>query len=284
MTLQELIGSGKYGEMHKVTYNGKLFACKKIHEGIVPSYPTKSQSEWINETTKEIMKLIQTIKHPNIEKYEMVLEQAPTFLLLSELLPDNLDNFIFQLNDKMHVYLQVNICHDMALGLQYLHSAGIAHKNLHCGNVLITHEIHAKIADYICPQVLAMDNATSTASDEAYLASKVKSNELHDFSSDVFSLGTLFFQTVTTYLPTEIYILPERIRSVKDIDKVPSDHPLHMVIRQSLVTNELARPSVNEVSNAMAKAKENPQYILSLNLHGKKVSIAISYTQIHPHT
>ena len=271
MTLYQLIGGGKYGEMYKVTYNGKLFACKKIHEGIVPSYPTKSQSEWINEVTKEIMKLLQTIKHPNIEKYEMVLEQAPTFLLLSELLPENLDKFIVRSKHKMHVYLQVNICHDMALGLHYLHSAGIIHKNLHSGNILITHELHAKIADYICPQVLTVDNATSTTTNRAYLAPEVKGNKLHSFLSDVFSLGALFSQTVTTHLPADIDSLTDSKQSVKHTDKVPSHHPLHMVIQQSLSTNELTRPSVKEVSNTVAKAKETPQYICTLDLQGKKV-------------
>ena len=270
MTLQHLIGSGKYGEIHKVLHNGKWFAGKKIYENTLPGYPIKPASDQMKKLTKEITTLLQSTKHPNIENYEVVLEQSPTLLLLSELLPENLDKFIMRLKEKMQVYLHVNICNDMAQGLQYLHNAGIIHKNLHSGNVLITHELQAKIADYICPQVLAMD---STTIKQAYLAPEVKDKSLHTYSSDIYSLGTLFFQTVTTHLPADTAILLETKQTIKDVDKVPSHHPLHMVIQQCLNINELVRPSVNEVCNKVAEAKEMPQYILSLDMYGKKVSI-----------
>ena len=262
--------------MHKVNYNKNWFACKKLHERILSSYLSEQRSDQTDRLTKEITKLLQSTKHPNIEKYELVLEQAPTFLLLTELLPENLDKFITRLKEKMHVCLQVNICNDMTLGLQYLHSARIVHKNLHSNNVLITHELHAKIADYICPQVLSVDDASSTTTNKAFLAPEIKSHSsLCSYSSDVFSLGMLFFQTVTTHLPVDIDALPEKKQTVTD---VPSHHPLHMVIQQCLNTKELARPSVNEVCNKVVESKETPQYILSLDLQGRKVSDhSISY-------
>ena len=273
------MGSGQYGDIYKVNYNGKWFACKKVQERILLSYPIQSHSELIDKLIKEITELLQSIKHPNIEKYKLVLEQAPTFLLLSELLPENLDKFIKRLKEKMHIYLQVNICNDMAQGLQYLHSAGIVHKNLHSNNVLITHELHAKIADYICPQVLSVDHE-STALFKAYLATyqahEVKNNSLHTYSSDVFSLGALFFQTATSNLPTDVDAMPERTQPMNNINKVLKHNPLHMVIEQCLNVNELTRPSMNEVCNEVAEAKETPQYIFSLELHGRKVSSYIT--------
>ena len=267
------MGNGQYGDTYKVGYNGKWFAGKKIHERIKPN------SHQMDKLLKEATKLLQSIKHPNIEKYEVALEQTSALVLLSELLPENLDKFIRRLKEKMQVYLQINICDDMAQGLQYLHSAGIVHKNLHSNNVLITHELHAKIADYICPQVLSLDKVSTDlfkAQLATYQAPEVKNNSLCTYSSDVFSLGTLFFQTVTTNLPTaNINTIPE-MQTKKDSNKVQSHHPLHMVIQQCLHANELARPSVNEVSNKVAKAKETPQYILSLDLHRRKVSAQYS--------
>ena len=276
--LDHLIGSGQYGEVHKVNYNRNWFACKKIHERILSSHPNKQHSDQMDKLMKEITKLLQSTKHPNIEKYELVLEQAPTFLLLAELLPENLNKFITRLKEKMHVCLQVNICNDMTLGLQYLHSAGIVHRNLHSNNVLITHELHAKIADYICPQWLSVDNSSSSTTNKAFLAPEIKSNSLCTYSSDVFSLGMLFFQTVTTYLPADIDALSERKQTLTDPNKVPSHHPLHMVIKQCLTTGESARPSANEVCNKVVEAKKTPQYILSLELQGRKVSNHTMYS------
>ena len=257
--------------MHKVNYKGAWFACKKIHERILSNYP--QNADQVDKLTKETTKLLQSTKHPNIEKYELALEQAPTFLLLAELLPENLDKFIARSKGKMHVCLQINICNDMTLGLQYLHSAGIVHKNLHSNNVLITHELCAKIADYICPQVLSVDDVSSTTTNNAFLAPEIKNNSsLCSYSSDVFSLGMLFFQTVTTNLQADVNALPERKQTVTDLNKVPNHHSLHMVIQQCLNANELTRPSVNEVCNRVVDAKKTPQYILSLDLQGRKVS------------
>ena len=256
--------------MHKVNYNGTWLACKKIHKRILSNYPQHPNQ--VDKLTKEITKLLQSTKHPNIEKYELVLQQAPTFLLLAELLPENLDKFIARLKKKMHVYLQINICNDMTLGLQYLHSIGIVHKNLHSNNVLITHELCAKIADYICPQVLSVDDASRTTTNNAFLAPEIKNNSsVCSYSSDVFSLGMLFFQTVTTNLSADINALLERKQTVTDL-KVPNHHPLHMVIQQCLNTNKLTRPSLNKVCNRIVNTKKTPQYILSLDLQGKKVS------------
>ena len=224
---------------------------------------------------KETTELLQSIKHPNIERYEVALEQTSTFVLLSELLPENLDRFITRLKEKMHMYLQISVCDDMAQGLQYLHSAGIMHKNLHSNNILITHELRAKVADYICPQVLSLDQVCTDFFKEylaIYQAPEVMNNSLHTYSSDVFSLGALFFQTVTTISPKQnISTFPGCIQTKKDIDKVSSHHPLHTVIQQSLHANELARPSVNEVCNKVVEAKKSPQYILSVDLHRRKV-------------
>ena len=270
------MGNGQYGDTYKVECNGKWFAGKKIHERILSIKPN---SDKMDTLLKETSQLLQSIKHPNIERYEVALEQTSTFVLLSELLPENLDKFIIRLKEKMSVYLQINICDDMAQGLQYLHSAGIVHKNLHSNNVLITHELRAKIADYICPQVLSLDQVSIDLF-KAYLAiyqaPEIKNNTVHTYSSDVFSLGALLFQTVTTNLPiTNIDTFQERILINKDINKAPSHHPLHMVIQHCLHSNELARPSVNEVCNKVAEAKETPQYILLVGAYRIKVSIYI---------
>ena len=258
-----------------MSYKRNWFACKKIHQTILSSYSAK-QPDQMEKLTREITKLLQSLKHPNIEKYEAVLEQSPNYLLLSELLYENLENFVTRLKGKTQIYLQVNICTDMALGLQYLHSAGIIHKNLHSRNVLITHELQAKLADFICPQVLSVYDVANTTTNKAILAPEVTSNLLHTYSSDIYSLGVLFFQMVTSHLPTNTGNFSEEKHPVTN--KVPIHHPLYMVIQSCLNANELTRPSINEVRNKVAvNAKETPQYILSLDLHGQKVSATCSY-------
>ena len=263
------MGGGRYGETYKVNHNGRWFACKKIHQTILSHYPSKLHTEQMKKLLKQISEVIESIIHPNIEKYDMVVQQVPTFLLLSELLFENLDKFVTRLKDKIPLYLQVDICHDMAQGLDYLHSVGIVHKNLHSNNILITDQFQAKIADYICPQVLSGDKSVSDIASKAFLAPEVKSNSSNSYSSNIFSLGILFFLTVSNplpavadlHLPTDIDHLPKKAKT--QMDKIPNHHPLHNLIKECLNLNKVNQPSAEQVCNGVVKAKKSPQYNLS---------------------
>ena len=269
------MGGGQYGETYKVNHNGRWFACKKIHQTILSHYPSKLHTEKMKKLLKQINEVMELIKHPNIEKYDMVVEQVPTFLLLSELLFENLDKFVTRLKDKIPLRLQVDVCHDMAQGLCYLHSVAIVHKNLHSNNILITDQFQAKIADYICPQVLSEDKSVSDTANKAFLAPEVKSNSstCNSYSSNIFSLGILFFLTVSTnlpavadvHLPTDIDGLPKNTET--KIDKIPNHHPLHDLVKECLHINKLSRPSAKQVRNGVVKAKKSPQYILSYRMN-----------------
>ena len=263
------MGGGQYGETYKVNHNGRWLACKKIHEAILSYYPSKLHTEQMKKLLKQINEVMESVKHPNIEKYDMVVEQTPTFLLLSELLFENLDKFVTRLKDKIPLHLQVNVCHDMAQGLHYLHSVGIVHKNLHSNNILITDQFQAKIADYICPQVLRGDKSVSDTTKRVFHAPEIKSILFNSYSSDIFSLGILFFLTVSTHLPavadlyltTDIDLLPKKAET--KIDKIPNHHPLYSLIKECLSINKSSRPSASQVCNGVVEAKKTSQYILS---------------------
>ena len=275
------MGGGQYGKTYKVNHNGRWFACKKIHEAILSHYPSKLHTEQMKKLLKQINEVMESVKHPNIEKYDMVVEQTPTLLLLSELLLENLDKFVTRLKDKIPLRLQVNVCHDMAQGLHYLHSVGIVHKNLHSNNILITDQFQAKIADYICPQVLSRDKSVSDTASRAFWAPEVKSISSNSYSSDIFSLGILFFVTVSTHLPavanlhltTDIDHLPKKAET--KIDRISNHHPLYSLIKECLSMNKSSRPSATQVCNGVVEAKKTSQYMLSYRMNVSIYTVAM---------
>ena len=190
------------------------------------------------------------VKHPNVEQSVLLPQQSTTSspILISELLPYNLDSFIAQNKEALPVGVQLDLCHDMAAGLSYLLTAGILHTNLHGRNVLVSDEPKAKIADYICPQVLtAVDDV---ATDQYYMAPElIKSKQLPTKFSAVFSLGVLCLQTVTDHPPRpggELE-LSETERRIADLQEVDNTHPLLPIIQQCLSDNERSRPSLSEI-------------------------------------
>ena len=228
----------------------------------------------VKEIIKQITKILSTVKHPNVEQFVLVSQQSPTSspTLVSELLPYNLDSFIAQNKDSLTVDIQLDLCHDMAEGLNFLLTAGILHTNLHGRNVLVSHEPKAKIADYICPQVLtAVDDSIT---DQYYLAPEViKSKQPHTELSTVFSLGVLCLQTVTGHPPppSDELELSETKQRVVDLQEVDNAHPLMPIIQQCLSDSEGRRLSLSKVPSQIRGIRN--EYVMSTNVSCRYLSI-----------
>jgi len=233
----------------------------------------------VKEMMRLITKIISTLRHPNIEQFVLVLQQSPTSspTLISKLLPYNLDTFTAQNKETLTIDKHIDLCHDMAAGLNFLFTAGILHTNLHSRNVLVSHKHKAKIADYICPQVLtAVDDSVT---DQHYLAPEViKSKQPPTKLSTVFSLGVLYLQTVTGHPPhpSEDLELSETEQRMADLQEVDNTHPLLPIIHQCLSDSEGSRPSVSEVPSQIRQ--ERNKRVISNNVSSIDVDICVYHT------
>ena len=271
-----MLGSGKYGEVTRVSFNTEWYASKAIHKKLLPGYPDVS-SDGVELMIKQITRFLNVI-HPNVEQFELVLQQSTTSCptILSKLLPYNLDGFIAQKKEALPVDVQLDLCYDMALGLHYLLTAGILHTNLHGRNVLVSDEPKAKIADYICPQVLtAVDDV---ATDQYYMAPElIKSKQLPTKFSAVFSLGVLCLQTVTDHppRPSGELQLSEPERRIANLQEVDNTHPLLPIIQQCLSDNERSRPPVSKIPS-LIRWKRNA-YKMFKNVSFLSIIIIVMY-------
>ena len=191
-------------------------------------------------------------------------------MLLSELLPENLDIFTTRMKGKLPIHQQLDLCIDMANGLQYLHGAGIVHTNLHGRNILVSHDGHAKIGDYICPQVISSNEEVPTHN-IPYLSPEAIEDKSHcSEQSDIYSLGVLFLQIVTQNIPeptekVELSKLQKRREELAGI----KDHLLFSIIHKCINNVRLGRPSVNQMLQQIQIAKSSPQSVLSYSLYCK---------------
>ena len=128
--------------MYKISYSNKLYASKIIYKKLLPGHPHPSVDD-INKLMGEIENasaMLVTNQHTNIEQFHSVVQLTPDSppILLTELLHENLNNYTARMKGKLPVHVQLDLCHDMAKGLQFLHTAGLVHNNLHGANVLIS--------------------------------------------------------------------------------------------------------------------------------------------------
>ena len=268
---QELLGSGRYGEVWRISYGDKTFAGKVVYKNLLPGYPDTSVDQ-INQFVADIENVYATFsshEHPNIEQYYTITQPTTDGppILLSQLMPDNLNSFTVKMKGKLLVHVQLNLCLDMSKGIQFLHTNQVIHNNLHAGNVLISQDGQAKIADYICPQITELNEKTTSQYKVFMSPELIKNHAICSRPSDIYSLGVLFLQVATQSSPTpsKDAELSEVQRHKHQLDEITTN-PLLPVILQCL--NILpARPSIDHLCDRINTAKQSPQNIMSDTLH-----------------
>ena len=278
---QELLGSGRYGEVWRMSYGDKTYAGKIIHKTLLPGYPDMSVDQ-INQFVADIESVSATFssyEHPHLEKFFTVAQPATDSLpiLLTELLPDNLNSFAAKMKGKLPIHVQLDLCYGMARGIQFLHDDGVIHNNLHGGNVLITTDGQPKISDYVCPQITELNKKT-TPLFKAYMSPEaIKNTLVCSRPSDIYSLGILFLQvaTQTPPAPIEDGELTEVQRYKPQLDDVTGNPLLPVIIRCLNILP--GRPSIGQLCSRIYIAKHSPQNVMSGALHHVKVCMNMYY-------
>ena len=259
--------------MYKISCSNKLYAGKIIFKKLLPGYPHPSEINKLLGEIENISAILVNNHHPNIEQFHSVLQvmlDSPP-VLLTELLHENLNNYIARMKGKLPIHAQLDLCHDMAKGLQFLHTAGLVHNNLHGANVLISQDGQAKIADYICPLVDTLNKQTIRQHNVYTSPELIKNITVFSKQSDIYSLGILCLQVSTQSfpMPKDIAELSEVQHWKEQLDQIVTN-PIFSLILQCLGM-VVARPSIDRVCAKLLAAKESPQSIISDTLYHFKV-------------
>ena len=258
---QEFLGQGRYGQVYKISYGNKLYAGKIIYERLLPGYPHPS-TDHINELIGDIENvsamIITTQQHLNIEQFYSIIQQTPDDppMLLTELLPDNLNSYTTRMSGKLSINDQLELCLDMTKGLQFLHNAGLVHTNLHGANILISQDGQAKIADYVCPLINSLNEKTNPQ-DKVYVSPEaIRNPNFSSKESDIYSLGVLCLQVSTQKppMPSDSVKLPEIQRWKTQLKQI-LEHPLLPLILRCL-NFAVARPDIDYVYTKVVNAME----------------------------
>ena len=259
--------------MYKISCSDKLYAGKIIYKKLLPGYLHPSEMNKLLGEIENASAMLVTNQHPNIEQFHSVLQvtlDSPP-VLLTELLHENLNNYMARVKGKLPIHAQLDLCHDMAKGLQFLHTAGLVHNNLHGANVLISQDGQAKIADYICPLVDTLNKQTTLQHNVYTSPELIKNITIYAKQSDIYSLGVLCLQVSTQSppIPKDDSELSEIQRWKEQLDEITTN-PMYLLILKCLGMT-IARPSIDRVCAKLLAAKESPQSVISDTLYHIKV-------------
>ena len=276
----ETLGSGAYGVVCKAKLNELPCAAKLLHR--VLFHPT------IQRRFDQERELLRSMQHPNIVQYLSIAHDPLSGLpiLLMELLDGNLTDFLEHSQDPLPYHLQVNLWHDIALALTYLHSKHIIHRDLSGNNVLLIAGSRAKVTDFGMSMLTHMDATKSRLttcpgnanymSPEALIEPPTYSEKL-----DVFSSGVVALQIITRKFPNpspnmtrhddpksptgfSVVFVPEVERRKDDISVINPKHPMLPVILGCLSDKERNRPSARQLCCQLVTLKRAPEYTESM--------------------
>jgi eukaryotic-like serine/threonine-protein kinase len=157
-------------------------------------------------------------------------------------------NRILKREGKLAVATTLQLAEEIAMALDYAHNQGVTHRDIKPGNILITQENHAKIADFgIAKLNLAHFTLPGRVlGTPAYMAPEQLSGEGADGRSDLFSLGVILYAMVTGHSPFQGNSATTVCFKVANREPVPA----------SVLDLNLPRELDAVISRAMAK---NPQ-------------------------
>ena len=261
-----LLGSGSYGEVHRVYHKDGLHAGKTLYGRLLPGYSNMSNEDLVKfskQLASECYSIAASLSHPNVEQFVAAVPDSNNGvpMIITELLTESLTTYLTDTNNSIFTDHQLVLCLDMAQGVNYLHSQSLVHRNLHGGNVLMTRDGHAKITDYLCPLLLSNVVGNSTG----YVPPEVLQDKPHSSQSNVFTLGVLFLQVITRSPPkpsTDGSTWSEVVQRRSDFDSVPHVHPLISYIKLCLTDDLVARPQTKELCdliNQLIKVKDSPE-------------------------
>ncbi|XP_017843896.1 mitogen-activated protein kinase kinase kinase 13 isoform X2 [Drosophila busckii] len=181
----EWLGSGAQGAVFSGRLKSETVAVKKVKE--------------LKETD---IKHLRKLDHENIIKFKGVCTQSPVFCIIMEFCPYGPLQNILKEEQVMLPSRLVSWSKQIALGMQYLHSHKIIHRDLKSPNILISTNEVVKISDFgTSREWNEISTKMSFAGTVAWMAPEVIRNEPCSEKVDIWSYGVVLWEMLTCEIP-----------------------------------------------------------------------------------
>ena len=276
------LGHGAYGAVYKAKCDQLTCAAKVLHPTILD--PLDPGAGKIMQRFEQECAFLESIRHPNIVQYLGMTRDPESGLpvLLMELLDESLTKMLEHSPTALPYFVEVDICHDIALAVAYLHSNDIIHRDLSSNNVLIVAKRRAKVTDFgmsrISGAAPTMTPLTMCPGTAVYMSPEALDEPpTYTKRLDCFSEGVMMIQVCTRLWPEpgprtktvqdprsptgrmQMPVLePERRQN--HIAKIDRSHGLLPIAMACLRYQENERPSSEELCERLAGLKETREY------------------------
>jgi len=199
--LIEELGKGGMGRVYKVFD-------KKIKEEVALKLlkPEISGDEKTIERFTNELKFSRKIVHKNVCRMYDLNEEEGTYYIIMEYVPgEDLNGFIKRAA-PLSIGKSISIAKQICKGLSEAHSAGVVHRDLKPGNIMIDKDGNARIMDFGIARSLKAEGITGEGliiGTPQYMSPEQVEGKKADQRSDIYSLGIILYEMMTGRVPFE---------------------------------------------------------------------------------
>jgi serine/threonine protein kinase len=250
--LRGLLGQGAMGMVWEA-YDEHLHRRVAVKQVKLAQGIPEREADELRERALREARAIAVVSHPNvITLHDVVREDGEPFVVM-EYIPAASLAQVLRANGPLDPIQAAVVADAIAAGLQAAHEAGITHRDVKPGNVLVAHDGRVKLTDFGIARNVAEHTLTRTGimlGSPAYIAPEIASGGEVTPRSDLWGLGATLFAAVEGHAPYDpdgdaLDVVTEVVHG-----KIPQptiDGPLRDVITALMVKDPAARISLRQV-------------------------------------
>ncbi|KAL3274710.1 hypothetical protein HHI36_016086 [Cryptolaemus montrouzieri] len=182
------ISEGSYSKVYKVrqTDNGKFYALKVLSKSQVVS------EDLVDQVKEEVNILKLCSHHPFIVSFLLCWQSKRSLYIVNDYIKGG------ELFDLLQLYYTLPVClvklyvAQIALALDFLHNAGVIHRDVKSENILLDCDGNVQLTDFGLSKWLSLGKSTNTiCGTSEYMAPEIWTQETYNHAVDWWSLGIL---------------------------------------------------------------------------------------------
>src|SRR5690349_9733887 len=260
--LDQRIGAGAMGAVWRGTDEllNRTVAVKELLAAAEP--PTAAGGDALEESRQRLMRegrIGARLQHPHvISMFDVVVHDDRPWLVMEYLPSQSLAAMLTE-KGPMEPRVVAEIGRQVADGLAAAHAAGVVHRDVKPGNVLIADDGRVKLTDFGVSRAVDDVQLTRTgliAGTPAFLAPEVARGQDPTSASDVFALGATLYAAVEGGPPFGLddnaYALLHKV-ATGEVEPPKQSGELHEVMMRLLAKEPEERPTAAQARDLLAK-------------------------------
>ncbi|MBE1470687.1 serine/threonine-protein kinase [Kibdelosporangium phytohabitans] len=261
--LAEEVGHGGMGVVWRA-YDERLHRKVAVKRLLMPLELTGPQAEEAKQRATREGRIAAKLQHRNaVTVYDVDHEDGYSYLIM-EYLPSRSLAQVLTERGPLSVAETADIGIQIADALSSAHAAGVVHRDVKPGNILLGHDGTAKITDFGISRAVAEAGTTTSGllvGTPAYLSPEIAKGERATFPSDVYSLGATLHAALEGAPPSgggdnAIAIL-HKVAS-GDVAAATKAGPMTPLLTRMLDLDPSQRPTMTEVRDTLTALRSAP--------------------------